>query len=289
MGVAGQQQAGLVEQVAAGSVEQVVAGSVEQVADANSDMLKDGESSDGSVSEASPSLGPLPMPPTVSPPTQPLSEALPISPPMNFTDKAGKDYLQKLRDTCMFLGGNKYMEELIAMALLENVDEATSEKPDSGSDHKESLHSVSRDPPLKKRPRSDSETQYMSKYPELNYFDNNTECSICFEPFFHPIRLECGHTFCKPCLEQLVCAGDAEIDVTRVWAKLKEPSADFRIKCPNCRQDSTVTGKMPILGVLCKELHPGYYSDRRRRTQMEFDLLLQGLWKDQKACNCTIS
>ena len=145
------------------------------------------------------------------------------------------------------------------------------------------------EPSLKKRPRSDSETQYITKYPELNYFDNNTECSICFEPFFHPIRLECGHTFCKPCLEQLVCAGDAEVDVTTVWAKLKEPNADFRIKCPNCRQDSTVTGKMPVLGVLCKELHPGYYSDRRRQTQREFDHLIHGLWKDQKACSCSVS
>lgn len=94
------------------------------------------------------------------------------------------------------------------MALLESMEEST-DNP-GGIPVTDQTNPMS-EPLLRKRPRSDSETQYISKYPELDYFDSNTDCSICFEPFFHPIRLECGHTFCKPCLEKLICVTNREV------------------------------------------------------------------------------
>ena len=142
---------------------------------------------------------------------------------------------------------------------------------------------------LSKRPRLDSESQYITKFPELDYFNKDIDCSICFEPFYHPIMLECGHTYCKPCLEQLLCAEDVDLNITDVWANLKGPKANFRIKCPNCRQQSTVSGKMPVLAVLCKQIHPNYYMDRRKRAQKEFDQIVFNLWNQQQPCTCAIS
>lgn len=39
-------------------------------------------------------------------------------------------------------------------------------------------------------------------------FQQDLECSICFEPFTEPLLTGCGHTFCRECIEEVMKGSD---------------------------------------------------------------------------------
>ncbi|XP_040819984.1 tripartite motif-containing protein 64-like [Ochotona curzoniae] len=57
----------------------------------------------------------------------------------------------------------------------------------------------------------------------LQEFQNNVTCSICCQYFLDPVTMECGHSFCRPC-------------IYLSWEEGSSP-----LCCPECRQKSEKT------------------------------------------------
>ncbi|RVE64928.1 hypothetical protein OJAV_G00130640 [Oryzias javanicus] len=60
----------------------------------------------------------------------------------------------------------------------------------------------------------------------MDSLEEDLTCSVCYQLFSDPRVLPCSHTFCKPCLENLLQTSNNH----SVWRPLRPP-----IKCPNCR------------------------------------------------------
>ena len=182
----------------------------------------------------------------------------------------GSDLLNQLRSAFKFAGMDQHMQELVAFALLEKL--GTGDNEESGEEESP-----------QKRARADSEGSFVSKFPELDYYtDTNLDCAICFEPYFKPVGLGCGHKFCRPCVERLVRATCPELGPSQVWAVLKR-ERDLQVACPCCRSRTSVGSKMPVLGSLCKRKFPKEFKSRAREVDKDFDRLFEMAWKEANA------
>merc|ERR1712072_344940 len=207
--------------------------------------------------------------------------------------KVGKEIHASLNSSFKFLGHNKYMEELVAMAFLENTDywlgtqrkaKSNSSSSNTASNWFLSLDDEVQD--LANRPKNDGENEFINMIPELNYFDaSHFECSICMDPFYHPVALECRHKFCRPCITEMFRREYSDLttgELCNIWTSSK------KIKCPVCRASTTVVGQMPVLGVLCKHMFPSEYDDRKK--QDEYDDVIKKIWENtEQPCYCTLS
>ncbi|XP_004075679.1 tripartite motif-containing protein 59 [Oryzias latipes] len=60
----------------------------------------------------------------------------------------------------------------------------------------------------------------------MDSLEEDLTCSVCYQLFSDPRVLPCSHTFCQPCLENLLQVSTNY----SIWRPLRLP-----IKCPNCR------------------------------------------------------
>ena len=75
----------------------------------------------------------------------------------------------------------------------------------------------------------------MADFQDLSAFER-LKCLICFDPFDQPKVLQCGHTFCLRCLEQLSRSQDKCVSCPECRERTKSPTEgmsklgnDFRI------------------------------------------------------------
>lgn len=91
--------------------------------------------------------------------------------------------------------------------------------------------------------------------------DIDLTCSICLETVFDPVSLTCGHIFCYMC-----CCSVASVTIID---GLK--AADYKAKCPLCRQEGVFEGAiyMDELNILLGKSYPEYWEQRFRRERVE--------------------
>jgi hypothetical protein len=69
-------------------------------------------------------------------------------------------------------------------------------------------------------------------------------CAVCTEPFVEPVRLNCGHVFCRRCLTRVLASSNAQCPLDRIPLPQPGPPPqrdlivggvvdDLRVRCPN--------------------------------------------------------
>lgn len=79
-----------------------------------------------------------------------------------------------------------------------------------------------------------------------NYWPLDMNCPICFNIFRTPTVLSCGHTYCKPCIEQLakVKFGTEECKPSiNIYKRFLDLFTRANVKCPECRVDVVISFK----------------------------------------------
>ena len=133
----------------------------------------------------------------------------------------------------------------------------------------------------------------MADFQDLSAFENFLNCPICFDPFDQPKVLQCGHTFCLRCLEQLSRSQDKYVSCPECRERTKKPTEgvsklrnDFRItqikdllletsvnhaetkpveepqendECAKCHMLPALVGCLQCQTKLCGMCHKGHY------------------------------
>ena len=85
-----------------------------------------------------------------------------------------------------------------------------------------------------------------------NRFDKNFECSICNEIFINPWITNCGHTFCKQCIE--------------TWRNSNHENHEF---CPNCRAEVTLISPNQVLKIFIEDFINDLFSEEAKKSRTE--------------------
>ncbi|XP_062187596.1 probable E3 ubiquitin-protein ligase BAH1-like 1 isoform X3 [Phragmites australis] len=103
--------------------------------------------------------------------------------------------------------------------------------------------------------------------------DISLTCSICLDTVFDPVSLSCGHIFCFLC-----CCSAASVTIVD---GLK--SADYKSKCPLCRQEGVFpdTVHLDELNMLLSHSCPEYWEKRMQSERVERVRLAKEHWESQ--------
>jgi hypothetical protein len=96
-----------------------------------------------------------------------------------------------------------------------------------------------------------SNIQY--EYVDESSIDENYKCSICNEPFKHPVTTPCDHSYCQECIEHWLNEGYSSCPTCRhllsinnlqpVTTRLVLNILDrLLVKCPECQQSGIQRG-----------------------------------------------
>jgi len=109
-----------------------------------------------------------------------------------------------------------------------------------------------------KRQRTDEECSTSGRSPDHHFLQDDYECSICLSLLVDPVVGQCGHDYCKSCLEE--------------WKE--SSSCGQGVNCPVCRQILMAPG-VQSLGVCIRlkntieRLFPERVAQRRREIQQQ--------------------
>jgi len=124
-------------------------------------------------------------------------------------------------------------------------------------------------------PLIDLHSKLFKEHPEMDAAaDTSLDCCICFEPFFRPVALTCGHRFCGPCIEGYLRSEDENVTHDRFMAAVNG-ALDITTRCPVCRCEGKVSKKMHVLTVLCREKYPEQYKERTKELEDDFKDLMK--------------